>query len=173
MGCAVIVLGLLLTFGVVGGACRGCLRGPYAPSIVDMIGDGSLGSYDIKSLEFLQHDPGNGWPFTEDDYARLPRTALTKRSALDQLATILQKHTRAGHLFKNHPATIYSGILKVDCGDKGHFYVYYSLMYRDEYYVALTANSANETNPNCAKEYYSKALVDFLQNNDPKFKGLR
>jgi hypothetical protein len=123
----------------------------------------------IESVDIFKVAPDGGRPFTKADYAALPRVKIASPAVIAEVYRMLLEHTKDGTPWKDHPAGVYYGMLRLNCVSGEHYYIYYSLRYRDEYYILLDANSANEDNPNCAKRYHSRRLVSFLRNHDPWF----
>jgi hypothetical protein len=141
------------------------------PTLIDELRAGRVSEGNIKSIEILKFDPGAGWPFSEPAYARKARKVLDI-PATKELVRVLRS-TTDGHKHRNHPATFYYGILRIDLVQGGHFYVFYHLgYYNNQYYVYVDANSKDSTNPNGAAEYENVPLADFLQRNDPWYRNL-
>ncbi|MHC2065926.1 hypothetical protein ACYFX5_00500 [Bremerella sp. T1] len=142
------------------------------PTFVDEIRVGKFTEADIKSIEILKFDPGAGWPFTESEYSQKASKRLGP-AATKQLIGLLRTSSTEGHKHRNHPATFYYGIFRINMVQGGHFYVFYHLGYYDKrYYVYLDANSKNSTNPNGADAYENIPLADFLKRNDPWYRDI-
>ena len=142
------------------------------PSLIDELRAGTIAKADIKSIEILRFDPGAGWPFSEPEYARKARKRIGA-AATRKLIGILTSASTNGHKYRNHPATFYDGILRVDLVRGGHFYVFYSLgYYNNRYYAYVDANSKNSTNPNGTDAYENIPLAGFLKRYDPWYRNL-
>mgnify|MGYP001060557968 CR=1 FL=1 len=140
---------------------------PNAPSAVELARAGKLTAACIQSIDFLEFDPGDGWPFTERQYSDLRSRRTSSPAAIAELHTILASHAVEGVLHKSHPVTLNYGIVRLNCADGAKYYLYYIYLFRDEYYVSITANSRDELNPNRAKAYHSRKLAAFLRQYDP------
>ncbi len=142
------------------------------PSVIDELRSGMIAEADIKSIEILKFDPGAGWPFSESEYSRKVRKQIGP-AATKQLIGILTTSSTNGHKHRNHPATFYYGILRIDVAQGCHFYIFYHLgYYNNQYYVYVDANSKNSTNPNGADEYENIPLADYLKENDPWYRDI-
>lgn len=140
------------------------------PTIIEELRTSKITEADIRSIKILKFDPGAGWPFSESDYSRKASKQIDPE-ATEQLIELLTVSTTNGHKHRNHPATFYYGIFRLDLIQGGHFYIFYHLgYYNNQYYVYLDANSLNSTNPNGADEYESIPLATFLKIHDPWYR---
>ena len=142
------------------------------PSFIEELRTGAITESDIKRIEILKFDPGAGWPFSERDYARKARKRIATPRA-NELVRILRVSTTNGYKPRNHPATFYYGILRIDLVDGAHYYVFYSLgCDNGGYYASVKASSKDSTNSNGAKDYENVPLAEFLKQNDPWYRNL-
>ena len=154
-----IVYYFLLCFGLL------CSEGP---SVVQALRHGELKREDVVSVAVIRHNPVGYMPFSRTEYEQYEQVELADPEVMSRLIALLVQSTD-GRLYKNHPAKVYGGFLRMDCADGSFYYIYYDLYYRDEYYVSIEANRRDERNPNCARSYYSRRLVTFLKEHDPWF----
>ncbi len=136
------------------------------PSFVDQLQSGKILPQDVSRVDILKN-AGTTWPFTEQDYAALPRVTVSKQSEVDALVSALAA-SAAGRQFHNHPGKLHGGILRVDVHSGEHYYIFYAV-YGDAggVFTDIKANSANSTNPNGAETFENVGIVSWIRSNDP------
>lgn len=164
---SVACCGLLVVLGVGSGGCK--VAGPPLPTLVDVVQSGSITPDNIKSIRIYKGD-GSTWAFTKAEYARLPSRDVTSPAAASLLHEVRRAKTTTGHVWRNHPVSVYQGYMGVTLRDGTEYYVVYSLLsVPGELSFAFDALLQGETNPNRKKEYDSQALVGFMKQYDPWF----
>jgi hypothetical protein len=142
------------------------------PTLIQELRTGAITASDMKAIDILKFDAGGGWPFSEREYTRKARKRLAPESA-NGLLDILRTATTDGNKARNHPASFYYGILRIELVAGGHYYVFYELGYdRGEYFTYVDANARNSTNPNGATHYENVPLAQFLKQDDPWFRDM-
>lgn len=140
------------------------------PSFIDELRAGRVTPADVTSVSILKFDPGAGWPSKEAHYARKARVAIPG-DARSALAKLLRESTTDGHPSRNHPASFYQSILRIDVGAKGHYYVFCEpFLYEGKNYVVVETGALNNTNPNGVKKYENIPLAGFLKKYDPWYR---
>lgn len=137
------------------------------PTLIEELRSQAIKPQDVAQVHILKFDPGAGWPFTEDDYARKARCAVSPVAVIELMA-ILERDTRDGLKSRNHPESIYYGILRVDLVNGRRFYLFYAVCYYEgAHYASLRASSAGTLNPNGSRQYENASLPGFLSVHDP------
>jgi hypothetical protein len=137
-------------------------------SFIDELRKESISGNQISRVYILKFDPGGGWPFKESDYQNKANKEIVSRPHIKELVQILKTDSTFGYKHRNHPATYYFGIMKFELTDKKFYYLYYQLMYyKKAYFTLISANSANDRNPNRAMKFENIPLSVFLKNHDP------
>jgi hypothetical protein len=137
----------------------------HGPSFIEKLRAGTIAESDIRSAEILKLDAGGGWPFSEDDYSRKTRQLIASPKTTGELISILRDSSTNGHQHRNHPSTLYYGILRIELIQGGHYY-------DGKYYAYINANSKGSTNPNGGAKYENVPLADFLKRNDPWYRDV-
>jgi hypothetical protein len=156
----VVISTMLVIYSVISGAAD------KRPSLIDDLRGDLVSSTDLTSVSILKFDPGAGWPSAEAHYARKARVEIGAE-ARSVLLKLLKESTTDGQPPRNHAATFYYNILRIDVGAKGHYYVFCDLcLYEGKYYVGVETGALNNTNPNGVKKYENVPLADFLKKHD-------
>jgi hypothetical protein len=113
----------------------------------------------------LDFNPSQGWPFTEQDYADLPRRELGTPDEMNEVFDAFQLDFRSGRKPHNHPATLSRGIVRIEVSPHEWFYVFFSVM-RDSQgdFMELNALPRCSTNPNSGRRYEGKSLGKAFRN---------
>lgn len=172
---AVISAGLLVLIGIYVVHTAFFAGISPGPSLIEELRSGSVTSSNIASLEILEFDPRDGWPFTPADYASLARKRIASSEILDDFVQTLRDHSDEMRSRPDqHPVIHYSGIVRVNLSDGSYCYVCYCLASCDEeYYTYLAANTRESTNPNGARHFQNTPFARFLKQYDPRYRQVK
>jgi hypothetical protein len=124
--------------------------------------------FDQYEIAILQHD-GTTWPFTQEQYERMPRTGVSTLHR-DLILRGFQRDADLQRQHWNHPTTVHHGLLHVTDSNANFFYAFYQVMCNNgKVVVTLDALPRNSLNPNSGTTFDVSELYATLKQADPWF----
>jgi len=131
------------------------------PTVVDSLRQNAFSG--SATIYVLQFSASQGWPFSENEYAALPRKKVLTPAASEDLLDALAGSGLTARRYHNHPRTLRDGLLRIEFSAAEWYYVFFSVLREgNNVYATLKALPRCTSNPNGGQAYESQTFDELV-----------